>query len=151
MQAKKQKDTFARLPAHTFTHRRLNEKHTLLGMSSYRCIPKRLKSERGSVKYKNSWLLGYGLCFESKLKKETFGCFPLLGILKGAADKAVSHYTGQEKLPEKWLNNNLLQKIPLPLLIFPKPENKLCTKERFWDTKLNSCDVISEQSQQRAS
>jgi len=31
--------------------------------------------------------LGFGLCFENKLRKETFGCFPLLGILKAAARK----------------------------------------------------------------
>ena len=44
--------------------------------------PKRLKSERGAAKYKNIWLLGNGLCFENKLQKETFYCFPLLGISK---------------------------------------------------------------------
>ena len=43
---------------------------------------KRLKSERGAAKYKNIWLLGNGLCFENKLQKETFYCFPLLGISK---------------------------------------------------------------------
>ena len=44
--------------------------------------PKRLKSKRGAAKYKNIWLLGNGLCFENKLQKETFYCFPLLGISK---------------------------------------------------------------------
>ena len=29
--------------------------------------PKRLKSERGSAKYKNSLMLSLGLCFENKL------------------------------------------------------------------------------------
>ena len=44
-----------------------------------------MKSERGAAKYKNIWLLGNGLCFENKLQKETFYCFPLLGISKAAA------------------------------------------------------------------
>ena len=48
----------------------------------YHLKPKRLKSERGATKYKNIWLLGNGLCFENKLQKETFYCFPLLGISK---------------------------------------------------------------------
>ena len=48
-------------------------------------VSKRLKSERGAAKYKNIWLLGNGLCFENKLQKETFYCFPLLGISKAAA------------------------------------------------------------------
>ena len=47
--------------------------------------PKRLKSEREPTKYKNIRLLGNGLCFENKLQKETFYCFPLLGISKAAA------------------------------------------------------------------
>ena len=47
---------------------------------------KRLKSERGAAKYKNIWLLGNGLCFENKLQKETFYCFPLLGISKQQQD-----------------------------------------------------------------
>ena len=47
-----------------------------------RLSTKRLKSERGAAKYKNIWLLGNGLCFENKLQKETFYCFPLLGISK---------------------------------------------------------------------
>ena len=45
-------------------------------------VPKRLKSEREPSKYKNIWPLGNGLCFENKLQKETFYCFPLLGISK---------------------------------------------------------------------
>ena len=44
-----------------------------------------MKSEREATKYKNIWLLGNGLCFENKLQKETFYCFPLLGISKAAA------------------------------------------------------------------
>ena len=36
----------------------------------------------------------------------------------------------------------------LPFLIFPKPVNKLYTKDRFWDWKLTSCDVTLEWSQQ---
>ena len=44
--------------------------------------PKRLKSEREPSKYENIRLLGNGFCFENKLQKETFYCFPLLGISK---------------------------------------------------------------------
>ena len=40
--------------------------------------PKRLKSERGAAKY----IKINGLCFENKLQKETYYCFPLLGISK---------------------------------------------------------------------
>ena len=49
---------------------------------TWRYATKRLKSEREATKYKNVWLLGNGLCFENKLQKETFYCFPLLGISK---------------------------------------------------------------------
>ena len=56
-----------------------------LCFSTNRFQKKRLKSERGTAKYKNIWLLGNGLCFENKLQKETFYCFPLLGISKAAA------------------------------------------------------------------
>ena len=115
-------------------------------------ISKRLKSERGPAKYRNSWLLGFGLCFENKLQKETFGCFPLLGILKAAARRysCLSLTLGKRScLMSDW-TTIFFKKFQLPLLIFPKPENKLYTKERFWDRKLNSCVVISERSQQRA-
>ena len=35
--------------------------------------------------------------------------------------------------------------------VIGKPDNKLYTKERFWDWTLNSCDVTLERSQQKAS
>ena len=46
---------------------------------------KKVEIRREATKYKNVWLLGNGLCFENKLQKETFYCFPLLGISKAAA------------------------------------------------------------------
>ena len=80
------------------------------------------KVERGATKYKNIWLLGNELCFGNKLQKETFYCFPLLRISKQQQeDIAVSPpSTGQEQLPQKWLNNKLLQKFPTSLFDFPK-------------------------------
>ena len=60
-------------------------------------------------------------------------------------------HTGQEKLPWKWLNNNLFQKFQLPLLIFPKSENKLYTKGRLWGRKLITREFALEQSNQRGS
>ena len=45
-------------------------------------LTKKVEIRRGAAKYKNIWLLGNGLCFENKLQKETFYCFPLLGISK---------------------------------------------------------------------
>ena len=42
----------------------------------------RITKQNTNTKNKNIWLLGNGLCFENKLQKETFYCFPLLGISK---------------------------------------------------------------------
>ena len=112
---------------------------------------KRLKSERGAAKYKNIWLLGNGLCFENKLQKETFYCFPLLGISKAAARRysCLSPVLGKSSCLKSGWTTSFSQNFQLPFLIFPKPENKLYTKERFWDWKLNSCDVTFKRSQQR--
>ena len=114
--------------------------------------PKRLKSERGAAKYKNIWLLGNGLCFENKLQKETFYCFPLLGISKAAARRysCLSPVLGKSSCLKSGWTTSFSQNFQLPFLIFPKPENKLYTKERFWDWKLTSCNVTFKRSQQRA-
>ena len=110
------------------------------------------KVERGATKYKNIWLLGNELCFGNKLQKETFYCFPLLGISKAAARRysCLSPVLGKSSCLKSGWTTSFSKNFQLPFLIFPKPENKLYTKERFWDWKLTSCDVTFERSQQRA-
>ena len=111
-----------------------------------------------------------GFVLKANCKKETFDCFPLLGILKAAARKqsCLSLTLGKSAASKMVEQQSSPKKFQLPHLFLPKPENKLYTRERvffantpsesihwgtkesFWDIKWNSRDVTSEQSQQRA-
>ena len=89
--------------------------------------------------------MGFELCFENKLQKETFGCFPLLGILKAAARRysCLSLTLGKRScLISNW-TTIFSKNVQLPFLIFPKPDNKLYTG-KVLILKLNSCDVTLE-------
>ena len=104
------------------------------------------------VSIKNIWPLGneWALFWKQTAKRNLL-LFSTFGNFKAAARRysCLSPVLGKSSCLKSGWTTSFSKNFQLPFLIFPKPENKLYTKERFWDWKLNSCDVTFKRSQQR--
>ena len=73
-----------------------------------------------------------GFVLKTNCKKKPFIVFHFWEFQKQQQEGiAVSPQYWAKAAAQKWLNNSFSQNFQLPFLIFPKPENKLYTKERF--------------------